>query len=259
MCEEVTVSRVRSARQAARGRPDRQHGRAGAHAAAVGLDATPGRRRVPRSAPARASARRPARRARPAAGAARARGGPAAASRSRECSTPRRKTRRGAARPHLVLGQLHDPLGRPERRRGLDRRAADLVERRRGGHAHVARLVEPGVHALGRRTTRRSSATASLEASSSARAGASPKRSRSAGADSHIDSQKPPLRPLGPWPQIPPSSRATRGARARADARPPTCRCSRRRSPPRRRRSSPSSGGRGSTFPASSSHQPVAV
>jgi hypothetical protein len=51
--------------------------------------------------------------------------------------------------------------------------------------------------------------TESLDASSSSRAGRSPKRSRRAGPDSHIDSQNPPLRPLGPCPQTPPSSRAT--------------------------------------------------
>ena len=52
--------------------------------------------------------------------------------------------------------------------------------------------------------------TFSLEASSSARAGASPKRSLIAGALSQSDSQKPPFRPLGPCPQTPPSSRRTR-------------------------------------------------
>ncbi len=56
------------------------------------------------------------------------------------------------------------------------------------------------------------SPTARLEASRRARAGPSPKRSRRGSALIHSDSQKPPLRPLGPWPHTPPSSSGHAGA-----------------------------------------------
>ena len=160
--------------------------------------------------------------------------------RTRECSkiaTPRSSSRRAqaereprrlhgrvvghehAAAEHAASRSARAPAprssartasGLPSAAGGLDRSSARVVEGRAGRRAQVAGLVEPGVHAVVARTTRRSRATVSLDASSSERAASSPKRSRSAGALSQSDSQNPPFRPLGPWPQTSPSSRRTR-------------------------------------------------
>ncbi len=59
------------------------------------------------------------------------------------------EARRGAARLRLGPGQGDHPLGRAECGRRLDGAHAHLVVRRRRGDAQVARLVEPGVDALG--------------------------------------------------------------------------------------------------------------
>ena len=247
--------------QRARRRAHGQHGRAGPHPAAGGLGHHSGSAPVPaRQGAQRAHVRAlehghaaldqaPAQPEREARGVQRGEVGHAHAA---------AKQRRGAGAAHLVGAQREDALGRAQLRGGLDRGPAHVVERGGGGDADVAGLVEPGVHVLGVRHQSPISVTAALEASSRARAPASPKRRRSAAADSHIDSQKPPFRPLGPWPQTPASSSATRApASTRSQAvQSPV------KPPPITTTSAsidPSSGGRASTPPASSSHQPVAV
>ena len=56
--------------------------------------------------------------------------------------------------------------------------------------------------------------TLSDDASHAASARSSPKRSRSDGRFDHSVSQKPPLRPLGPWPHTSASSSTTRAPRS---------------------------------------------
>ena len=57
--------------------------------------------------------------------------------------------RRVAASAHARLVERDHALGRPQRRGRLDGRRAHVVEAGSGGHAHVSRLVEPGVHVVG--------------------------------------------------------------------------------------------------------------
>ena len=55
-------------------------------------------------------------------------------------------------------------------------------------------------------------------ARATASAPSAPQRSRMFGSESHITLQKPPLRPLGPWPQVLASSRTTRASGSSAFA-----------------------------------------
>ena len=222
MCEEVTDRRERSGTHAARGRPDREHRCVRPHGAARGGDhhalAIAARRqgvrgrvlvheRAPLDQP-RAQARAPA--------------GPGAGWRNRA-----RARRRG--RPGRRSGPAQPPRPARSRLRALPAPRRPRRPRRSRGRTR-ARWTRARSRTGRTRRPRRSSRhhspmapTVRLEASSSARAGASPKRALSAAALSQSDSQKPPLRPLGPWPQTPPSTRATRApGRARAGATPST-------------------------------------
>ena len=105
--------------------------------------------------------------------------------------------RRVAASAHARLVELDHALGRPQRRGGLDGRRAHVVEAGSGGHAHVSRLVEPGVHVVGPapvadrahgRGSRRPAARAPA---------ASPKRSRSFGRAQPQRLAEPAVAPAG--------------------------------------------------------------
>ena len=210
MCDEVTVRRERSARQRARGRADRQHGGAGAHAAAVGLGGHAGAR--PRAGRTRASARRrraaldqpPAQAEREAGGlqrgevrhAARRRGRPAR--RSARAPRPRQLHARARARPAPP---------RPRRRPGRPRRTPAPSTRTGSPTGRTRRPRPRSRHQAPTRGDRLAGGVQQrprADRRRSARAGTAPTAT--------CDSQKPPLRPLGPWPQTPPSSSATRGA-----------------------------------------------
>ena len=102
--------------------------------------------------------------------------------------------------------------------------------------------------------------TASSEARQTASAAASPALSRRVGASPQSVSQKPPFRPLGPWPQTAASSTRTSSSGCRVS----NCQAVQRpRYPPptitTSAVASPSSGRVGVTPPASSSHQPWRV
>ena len=173
-------------------------------------------------------------------------------------STPRRK--RGESQRARTC--VTRPA--PPRARALQGPAAAATALRptaskpgRGGDAHVAGLVEPGVHVLvpapGSDVAHRIARGVQQGARRTV-AEALPQRP----ALIQSDSQKPPLRPLGPWPHTAPSSSATlapSSSRCHAvhmPVKPPptttTSACKR-----------PSRAGWGSGSPASSSHHPVAV
>ena len=186
----------------ARGGADRQHDGAGLHAPRVGLAPGGPTRRTgecsktwtPRSISRR---RRPSARR---AGCRVAKSGMDTARRNR--GEAQRASRVGSR-------QREHPLGRAQRGRRLDGAHADLVEGGGRRHAQVAGLVEPGVHALG--LAPRANLGHRVAGRVQQRAGrlVAEALAQRGGADSHIDSQNPPLRPLGPWPQTPLSSRAT--------------------------------------------------
>src|ERR671914_586585 len=131
MWEEVTVSRVRSSRRARAAAP-------------IATTAAPARTRPPAvsaSTPDDEPCAPPpfvARSDPPPTG-----GAPRASRLTRELSNT------SAPSPHLGAGQVDHPVRRPQRSRGRHGLTAHVVEGGRRRHAHVARLVEPGFHALG--------------------------------------------------------------------------------------------------------------
>ena len=238
MCEEVTVSRERSARQRARGRADREHGGAGAHAAArrSGHDAAGVRRSAARDA--RVLVDRTPRSIRRRRSPSASRAGCSVAKSG--INTPRRKR-----------GEAQRARTSPRRQRDRRARARPARRRPRTARGRPRRTPAPWRRTCSRtgrtrrrrprpRTRRRSAPRCALEASSSARAGSSPKRSRSAGGrQPHrlAEAAVAPARPVAADAALEQRDRAWR--RARAAPRPSTCRCSRRRSRPRRPSSEP--------------------
>ena len=142
---------------------------------------------------------------------------------------------RGVAdRPRLGLRQRDHVLAVDGVRRW--RRPARARRRRRGAAPRAATRRPPAP----RRT--RPPCRASPRTPRTARARGARRTARSMFARySHSEERKPPLRPLGPVPQLrrPRASPRARSARARAPPTRSTCRCSRRRSPRRRRAAPP--------------------